>query len=266
MQDHNALNIYTDGSSCLSPRRGGVGVRYVFPESRIGKDKIIDLELLGYKGASNNQMELMACITALEKTRDLEKIENINRIIIHTDSSYVVDNYKRAVFQWSKQGWKKESGEPVSNVSLWKRLIKEVDKVSIIVDIAWIKGHSKNENNNAVDKLAKQSAKKATRPSIEHVNTRRKTSNNKTVRGSVEMKGQKLRIRIITGEYLKEQRISKYRYEVMSNTSKYYQCVDIIYSKLPLRVGHELVVSFNKNNNFPQIRKVYRDITEEIKK
>ena len=77
------------------------------------------------------------------------------------------------------------------------------------------------------------------------------------------MKGQKIAIRIISGEYLKIQKIYKYKYEVMSKGSLYFEYVDIIFSNFVLRGAHTFVVTFNKDNNYPKISKVIKDITRE---
>ncbi|HRH23357.1 MAG TPA: hypothetical protein PK295_01875, partial [Candidatus Magasanikbacteria bacterium] len=116
--DPNALNIYTDGSSYSNPRTGGFGMLLVFPEHL----NITDLPICpyGYQKATNNQMELKACSVALVESLKLKR--QWQRIIIHTDSSYVCNNYKRAIHQWSRNGWILASGAPVANVQLWKEL------------------------------------------------------------------------------------------------------------------------------------------------
>ena len=124
MYDHNALNIYTDGSSLPTPRRGGCGIRFVFPEF-LGEDEIIkDFCSIGYKGATNNQMELEACIYALNEVIKHKELKRISRVVIHTDSMYVQDGYKSALFVWSKNGWRTSLGKPVLNSEQWKKLIK----------------------------------------------------------------------------------------------------------------------------------------------
>ena len=72
MHDPHALNIYTDGSSLNSPRSGGIGIVFVFPDDFPIEDHIWEFEYAGYKNATNNEMELLACIAALK-----EVFENI---------------------------------------------------------------------------------------------------------------------------------------------------------------------------------------------
>jgi len=262
MFDPYALNIYTDGSSLSSPRAGGIGIRFIFPDF-LKKDNIVrDLPSFGYKGATNNQMELKACILALEEVLKLDEIKQIQRIVIYTDSLYIVENYKRAVYVWSKNKWLKKSGAPVLNADLWKELIKKIRRVQRRVEFEWVKGHFKNEHNKAVDKLAKESAKKPINKLTNVVDVRRKLSSKCVEYGSVKMLGQKISIRIITSEYLRIQKVFKYKYEIISKKSKYYQNVDIIYYEKALKTGHNYLVSFNRKSNNPRISKMYNEIVQ----
>lgn len=259
MADVNALNIYTDGSSSTSPRRGGIGIRFVFPDY-MNKEKM-DFDPEGYIGATNNEMELKACIVALQQVSKFSELQKVSRIIIHTDSLYVVDNYKTAVYFWSRNKWYTRAGAPVQNTDLWKELLKEANKVRKRIDIEWVKGHSNNKHNKAVDKLAKKSAKNATKRLSGFVDVRRKLSNKSVEYGSVKMLGQKISIRIITSKYLSSpHKIWRYKYEVISKKSRFYKNVDIIYYPGPLRKRYSYSVSLNKNNDYPQISKVLQVI------
>jgi ribonuclease HI len=95
MLAENALHIYTDGSSLPSPRRGGIGIRFLLIDSQ-GDEEITDSRHAGYKGGSNNQMELEACIEALEEARDRGLATSVSKIVVHRDSQYVVENVTRA--------------------------------------------------------------------------------------------------------------------------------------------------------------------------
>jgi len=263
MMQENALNIYTDGSSFSSPRAGGIGIRFICVDCTGVEILAKDFELPGYKGATNNQMELLACITALDEAILLTELKRVVKIIIYTDSLYVKDNYLRALFNWPKTQWRNQYGKPILNADLWKKFIKNIKHLSQMrkkVDIKWVKGHCKDINNKAVDKMARNSAKMPLNPPLSIVKVRRKQSPNKTKPNSVAMKGQRLSIRIITEEYLKVQKIYKYRYEVISKRSEYYQCVDIIYGDVDLRGTHSYYVSVNDNPNNPTITKVHREI------
>lgn len=262
MHNSNALNIYTDGSSYQHPRSGGFAMLFIFPEF-LNKEPIAIISS-GYKRATNNQMELKACCSALKESLKFKK--QWQRIVLYTDCLYVCDNYKRAIYQWSKDKWRKGSGAPVLNVELWKELLKNMQKVRAPVEIKHVKGHDKNKYNEMVDKMAKKSAKTAKLDPLSYVSIRRKLSDKKVDVGCVEMIGQKITIRIISGEYLKQQKINKYKYEVISKNSPFYKNIDIIYSEKVLRVGHKFYVKFNCEQKFPQIEKIYRDITKEERK
>lgn len=255
----NILYIYTDGSCLPHPRRGGIGIRYVHLEDD-GAEKRIDYPCFGFKGATNNQMELYACIEALKHIPKLNfDCQNLS-IEIRTDSRYVADNIYYAKFVWPKNKWYNNDGKPVDNTKIWKELIKNIIKLRRRVDFVWVKGHGKDKDNKAVDKMAKESAKSAVFEPLSVVTIRRKLTHQKVRIGSVKNAGQKIGIRIITSEYFKEQRVTKYRYEVISKKSKYYGKVDFAYSNLILKDAHSYFVSFNKDDNNPRILKMLYEI------
>lgn len=129
MFEEDAINIYTDGSMYSKPRRGGIGVRIIIPDTIIGKEQIKDYEYPGFKGATNNQMELLACIEGLQEVLKLSILNEVRKIMIFTDSMYVVNNYRKAMFEWCKNKWLTSSGMLVQNVELWKQYIKAVKKI-----------------------------------------------------------------------------------------------------------------------------------------
>ena len=264
MIEEDAVNVYTDGSCLPAPRRGGTGVHFVTVDES-GDEIVEDLLSFGYRGETNNRMELEAVIQALEEVLRREHPSQIRRVIVNTDSMYVCDNYQRAVFQWSRAKWIRSNGQPVLNVDLWKKLIKLVEKVhrrQLRFEIRWVKGHSKDSHNKAADKLAKQSARTARLPSRPVVKVRRKLTSRSLELGSVGMHGQRVTIRIVTDEYLRTQRLNRYRYEVMSRKSKYFGNVDIAHSELLLSAGHVYEVTFNKNQNNPRIARLIREVVE----
>jgi len=139
----NAINIYTDGSSLSHPRAGGIGIRLVIIDS-LGKEIVDDILLPGYSGATNNQMELRACIDGIKGAMHHPAFNNYKHVYIHTDSQYVVDNHKRALYLWSKNKWCNHEGKPVSNAELWKELLRTTTKCRKWVELKWVKGHAKN--------------------------------------------------------------------------------------------------------------------------
>lgn len=134
------LEIYTDGSSRGNPGRGGYGI--------VMKWKGARKELsAGYRLTTNNRMELLAVIVALE-TLTREGIE----IRIYTDSKYVVEAVeKKWVFGWVQKQFKDKK-----NKDLWLRFLESYKKHSI--RFIWVKGHATNQENNRCDELATAAA------------------------------------------------------------------------------------------------------------
>jgi len=257
----NWLYIYTDGS-CLpqEKRKGGIGIRYIYLNENEEEFRI-DGNEFGYKSTTNNQMELEAVIKGLRGIKDLQLPIKYNNIQVRSDSRYVVNNITKAIFIWSKQKWMDQNGKPVENAVLWKELIKVICQVPCRVEFEWVKGHAKDTDQKAVDRLAKESAQAPLNPPISVVKLRRKISKKLTRRGSVDMKGQRSSIHIINEEYLKLQKLSKYRYEVISRRSEYFGNVDFAYSEIhTLKAGHKYFIIFNKNNKNPRIIKVIKEI------
>lgn len=139
------IKIYTDGSCIGNPGNGGWAA--IILEGKIEK------KICGSKNdTTNNQMELMATIKALENFIIKKKI------IIFTDSKYVKDGITKWINNWKINKWKTASKKNVKNKDLWKKL----DSLSSFHDIEWkwVKAHSNNYYNNLVDELAKNKAKK----------------------------------------------------------------------------------------------------------
>jgi ribonuclease HI len=227
-----------------------------------GNEVVRESTFPGYKTATNNQMELQAPILALREAKRLGLTDGLSKIIVHTDSMYVCDNYKRAMFTWPRTGWSKRGGAPVLNAELWKELIRLIRSMRCIVEFRWVKGHSKDPHNKAVDKLAKQSASHANQSPLAQVSVRRKRTKQKVEPGGVKMRGQRLTIRVITCEYLRVQQVWKYKYEVLSKASPFFGKVDWIYSSkdLLVRDGHHYHVRLNEDQSYPQIMRVFREI------
>ena len=139
------ITIYTDGSCLTNPGNGG----WAAIISQDGKiKKITGSE----KNTTNNQMELLAPIKAIQKFKKKSEIS------IFTDSTYVRDGITIWIKQWEKNGWKTASKKPVKNKELWKKLKKLSSKHSI--KWVWVKGHAQDKYNNLVDELARGAIKK----------------------------------------------------------------------------------------------------------
>jgi ribonuclease HI len=264
-----ALSVFVDGSSLSGPRRGGVGIRFVYVD-RIGNETVWDSQEPGVQRGTNNQMELLAVISALKEIQsrrfNTDLLHLATKVDIYTDSQYVVDNLNKAIYEWPNNGWMTRSGPPVQNAELWKDLRREFFRLKDVkrVDIKWAKGHSSsNPHNKAADKLAKESAKRPIRPQLVPGTVRRKKSAERTEQGSVGMLGQRLQIRIVGADYLKPQRINKYRYEVMSPHSAFFGKVDFAYSEdTGMRPTHMYLVTMNRDQSYPMIAKCHWEITQ----
>ena len=138
--------IYTDGACSGNPGPGGWAVIILV------NNEIKEMFYGSEKNTTNNQMELMAPIKAIQKFKKKSEIS------IFTDSTYVRDGITIWIKQWEKNGWKTASKKPVKNKELWKKLKKLSSKHSI--KWIWVKGHAQDKHNNLVDELAKEAIKK----------------------------------------------------------------------------------------------------------
>jgi ribonuclease HI len=262
----DALNIYTDGSSYPKKgRTGGVGIKFIWINPR-GEEIEEDISPSGYQRATNNQMEIQACIIALREATKLDILSTVQRVVIFTDSQYVSDNYQRAMFEWPKNKWRGRLGRPILNAEQWKELTKVMRKTGKRVDFEKVKGHSKDQYNKAVDKLAKEGAKTPIEKPLTVVRVRRKITEQSVEIGSVEMQGQKVSIHVITSEYLRLPKTNKYKYEVVSKGSKYRGKVDIAFSQHSLKPGHFYLIQFNQDTNNPTIEKLIREMPKRNRK
>lgn len=136
---------YTDGACSGNPGPGGWGVLLVAREG----DKVLkERELSGGEAdTTNNRMELMAAISALETLKQGTKVTVV------TDSVYVKDGITKWIHGWKRKGWKTSANKPVKNEELWRRL----DDAVIHHDITWewIKGHAGHPENERADELAR---------------------------------------------------------------------------------------------------------------
>src|SRR5581483_2772968 len=247
------LSVFTDGSMTARGRHGGIGIRFVYCDD-LGNEEAWDHVEDGFQTATNNEMELVAVIRALQAVqhrafrRDL--LARANKIEVFTDSDYVASNVSQALSGWPRTDWMTRDGNPVANAHLWRDLARQLQKVRAMkpVEIKWGKGHSSaNPHNKAVDKLAKESARRAVRPAVAVTTVRRKLSQKSVERGSVEMLGQRVTIRIVAAKHMPTQRMSQYTYEVMSPGSRYYTNVAVAFSdNAGMRPGHTYVVSMNR--------------------
>lgn len=137
------VEIFTDGSCLGNPGPGGYGaiMRYRQHEKTFSA---------GYRLTTNNRMELMAAIVALEALK--EHCE----VVLSTDSQYVRQGITQWIHNWKKRGWKTAEKKPVKNVDLWQRLDAALGQHKIKWE--WVKGHAGHPENERCDELARAAA------------------------------------------------------------------------------------------------------------
>jgi len=138
--------VYTDGACSGNPGPGGWGAVLGWQ----GKTR----EISGGEAATtNNRMELMAAIAALESlTRPVT-------VRIHTDSTYVKDGITQWIHRWKRNGWKTANKKPVKNEDLWRRLDAALARHD--VSWHWVKGHAGHPGNERADALARDAVPRA---------------------------------------------------------------------------------------------------------
>ena len=140
------VTIYTDGAARGNPDGpGGYGAVLLYTDTE-GAQHRKELSA-GYKKTTNNRMELMAAIAALEELRIPCDVT------LHSDSQYLVNAFNQHwIDGWIRKGWKRGKNEPVKNIDLWKRLLEA--KKPHDVRFVWVRGHDGDELNERCDALA----------------------------------------------------------------------------------------------------------------
>jgi ribonuclease HI len=141
MTQKPAVVIYTDGACSGNPGPGGWGAILISGKHR--------KEISGGEAATtNNRMELMAAISALEA------LKGPSRVDIHTDSEYVKKGIGEWIHGWKVRGWKTADKKPVKNVELWQRL--DAARARHEVHWHWVRGHAGHAENERADELARE--------------------------------------------------------------------------------------------------------------
>ena len=134
------VDVFTDGACSGNPGPGGWGAIL-----RSGKH---EREISGgERMTTNNRMELMAAIRALEA------LTNPSIVVVHTDSKYVMDGITQWLPRWKKNGWKTSDKKPVKNEDLWRALETECARHQ--VTWRWVRGHTGHPENERADALAR---------------------------------------------------------------------------------------------------------------
>ena len=139
------VEIYTDGACSGNPGKGGFGAILKYN----GNTKEISQ---GFKCTTNNRMELLAAITALEMLKESCKVD------LYSDSKYLVDSVNLGwIKKWQSNGWKRKGSEMAKNIDLLKRLVCQLERHE--VSFVWVKGHDGHPENERCDELAVSASK-----------------------------------------------------------------------------------------------------------
>lgn len=140
MGDTGRVEIFTDGACSGNPGPGGWGalLRWNGTEKELNG---------GERDTTNNRMEMMAAIQALEALKRSAHID------VYTDSVYLRDGITKWIHNWKAKGWKTAAKKPVKNVDLWQRL--ETAMARHQVEWHWVKGHNGHPENERADILAR---------------------------------------------------------------------------------------------------------------
>jgi len=132
--------VHTDGGCRGNPGPGGDGVVILVGERRTERAQ-------GFRLTTNNRMELMACIAALEA------LKNPAEVVLHSDSRYVVNGMSKGwARKWRANGWMRTKQDAAENADLWARLLDLCDLHR--VEFVWVRGHAGNAENERCDALA----------------------------------------------------------------------------------------------------------------
>ena len=143
----NKVEIWTDGACRGNPGPGGWGalLRYGDHEKELSG---------GAAHSTNNRMELMAAIVALES------LKRPCEVRLTTDSVYLKDGITKWIHGWKRNGWRTAAKKPVKNADLWQRLDQAIAEHA--VSWHWVKGHAGHDENERADQLARDGARAAT--------------------------------------------------------------------------------------------------------
>ena len=146
--------LYTDGATSKNGYEGSVGG---YAWALIANDKLINESSVHLEPATNNICEMLAIIEGCEALVD--SLEPFDMVLVYSDSAYCVNCYKQNWFRaWQVNGWINSKKEPVANKELWERMIRFFEDARFKFEK--VKGHSTDEWNNYVDKLAVEAKKK----------------------------------------------------------------------------------------------------------
>ncbi len=137
----NVIEMFTDGACSGNPGPGGWGaiLRWRGHERELSGGEV---------ETTNNRMEMMAAI------QGLESLNRPSTVVLHTDSTYVMDGITKWIHGWKRNGWRTAAKKPVKNEDLWRRL--DAALAPHQVEWKWVKGHAGHPENERADALARE--------------------------------------------------------------------------------------------------------------
>lgn len=138
------VDIYTDGACKGNPGPGGYGVVLIYRETEKQMSR-------GYRNTTNNRMELLAAITALEA------LNESCHVTLYSDSQYLINGLTKGwAKKWKANNWIKSDKKKALNTDLWEKLLKLEEEHEI--EYVWVRGHNGNKYNEICDRLAVEAA------------------------------------------------------------------------------------------------------------
>lgn len=254
-----AAKIYIDGSCYKNPGGpGGFAGVFVMPDD--DKEPVIIFQE-GYKPTTNNRMELMALLKAMEYVKNNSsafRLKNINEVEIFSDSDNSLTCY-HCVGRWRTEKWKGTYGNPIKNVDLLKQLITLKNSIKFSYKPEWIQNKSTYETK-LVDQLAKQAAKKTFLGNDSgYIKPKVSKTNVKGIAGPFDAQGQEIIIRVFEHVPVNTRKDSLYKvkFEIIKEdgNEKYYAYTTKEVNTL-LHRWHYYNAQFNNEPKNPRIIRV----------
>jgi ribonuclease HI len=260
--DDRSLQIYTDGSAIENPGGpGGIAVVVRYPEHLGLPDKIVCER--GFTDTTNNRMEMIACINALEWVRRNKPWRDVTNVQIVTDSKYVAENAGYRAMGWKRNKWRNRHGEPMENSDLWKKLLSAWQRAGMRIEFIQTKG-KQSEILKTVDRTAK--AARDTGVGRDH-GYQPGTVSRSMVKGAAKKypaSGQHALIRPYRKKIMRSGE-EKLRFDLVSDDGQNYVACFYAYANSSLASElhrqHGYKVRFNNDPNYPQILECLEEIT-----
>jgi ribonuclease HI len=260
--DPHALKIYIDGSSFKNPGgASGFAGRAEYPESWNRTDDV--LFTLGYESSTNNRMELLACVSAMEHIRD--NVIGVQRVQIVTDSRYVHDNIPRAE-DWRHNDWRNRYGRPIENADLWQKFLSVRRKLRIRTDFVWLKG-KKSAILKAIDSDAKGAARQPRKRDFgfkEGKVGRSKVKGAQTSAALFPANGQEAIIHIYRKSMVNQ--VDKIDFDLYGKqcgfTGKFRAYAEVEIG-VELHRGHVYRVRFNNDPHYPRVESIVGEVPKD---